>query len=218
MIKIKKFLSCLLSKDAFDLLASIGVALIYSVAAIGLLALISGHILNSKPDISNAEALSLLFLPFLGTLILEYAISRTMFRTQLTKKLSDTKADMIFEGFSEFLTVLITVCIAFLLFLKPSTYDLVELKKEQKFTDDVLISWIVSTITVLRLTFDSAIVIRRKQQDAVQQKAITEQRRSQRIIVYPKRIYNNRSCCQTTPHFQARALFKNFRKNEKFNY
>lgn len=200
MIKIKTFLSYLFSKDTFDLLARIGIALIYSVAAMGLLALISGHVLNSKPDISNVEALSLMFLPFLGTLVLEYAIFRAVFRKQLTQNLSDTKADMVFEGFSEFLSVLITVCIAFLLFLKPSTYDLVELEKEQKFTDDILISWIVSTITVLRLTFDSAIVVRRKQQDAVHQETITEQRRSQRIIVYPKRIYNNRSYSKTTPH------------------
>lgn len=188
--KIKKYFD--FGWYIFIVLATIGVTAIYAIAAILLFSCAGKYIINKKPDISNMCALAVLFAPFLVSLLVERYFCKRMLEKTMLENLDDSKADKFFDLFSNFLTFLITACLAFLVFLKSSTYDLLKLTKIDRFSDDVLFSWIISALTTFRLTFDYVLARRSKKQQAISKNSTTKQRNEKRMSANEKRIKHRR--------------------------
>lgn len=174
------------------ILATITVTTIYAIAAILLVSCVGKYIIDKKPDISNMYALVVLFAPFLVSLLVERYFCKHMLEKTMLENLDDSQADEIFERFSNFLAFLITACLAFLVFLKSSTYDLLKLETVDRFSDDVLFSWIISALTTFRLTFDYVLARRTKKQQAISKNSATKQRDGKRMSTNKKRIKHRR--------------------------
>lgn len=161
-----------------------------------------------RENLSDFWQLFLLIAPFMLGLAFEYVYCKIQYNKLLLSNLDDVFSDTLFQIFSHIMEFLIVAEIAFLVFLKSSLYDFLELTVTSKLTNDILFGWLVSATVVIRITFDSACSKRRAQQKTIHKHTITEQRRSQRIIVYPKRIYHNYDCSNVKPSLKVTPFVK----------
>ncbi len=185
-IKYKLHVTIEKLKVAVPLLAfTILILFLAVIVMLGILSITIRLLQFSETDIFS---LFLLLLPFLLSLFFVSKISKGTFRDILLTDLDSCIADRVYRKFAEQLLFLVVVAIAFLAFLKSSIYSFLGLDDVQSFVGDVFVGWNIFLCTAIKNAYDSTLLERHERQNTKNKKAITEQRRSKRILIYQKRV------------------------------